>query len=1016
MANFEKYDLWNLAIAETLYSEELSGQPAYLDVDDEALEALAEVLSVDAALARDQLLDAVRATLGFPKFPTKSLFADHSLRLRRWRRLSRQEQHPEAPPVLGLLAVAVLAAEQMGAEGGFTGFYKNFCTLLGAEANANNVATVMDSYPAVALEYWAALEWWLTRHDGHRGLPTAYSLTHRYVGLPMSQAIVRQADRRRLPRMFSNFGLPPGYAMSASDMEGLFNQWIQREPCPVSNSLKQLWRKQDLRARISDVVAQELQAWTGRVEEMAGEVPQGQQIRLIGLLVEGLTTRLDLTLGVAHSVHEVLELKADVGGERTALRFLPSPGHLHQLDYTQQVALDQVISGLLKLQDDTAEHEYTRKPRRVIPLRFDDAQAAFVESERVQLAEPSLVLVHDVTGLVAEVDQFLAGVARPGYRKHSASTRGIPAGWVLFSEVEVMLRADDQTAKKFNELVPLASSQLSMHGGFKLPGRLQKWSSKVPPEIRAISQNSPDLRVTLTEDRGEEDQEALILHDWAASSGALFIDLAKLDLADGDYRLELFEGNSKSPTQQRELRLRSSNTVDAVSWFHAPRLWYNFTDSGPFALLAASSAPEAFSGQRIVDGPFTSIASGSARDKKATSKVWWQPKTADSQPQKVLVPVLEVAKNSCLYTGAHRWELPTYYGKATTKYIDGVCSTCGSVRRYPAWIPSNFGKTVSHHHATPLVVVADLEPVSVESICTWDDAFDAVMHVGGGNYGWLERIGLQTGGTQLHVHAFVRALEALGFIAVERDLSASPVRWELSPRYLTELSTGELLLTGEWRASAVEQLRAVLAGSRARVEETRQKDGLTLYTVHDLKAEAIAGLADELEATYVPNAAIRMVSILPSLSEVGQSLRRVPVVSAKRVEQFEVPTSSWVPAMHMEAPGAYRLDSGMGRSTVYRSMADVERGVAAPTSTYLAKHLAAQLHEKPLLAYKAVDRLLLVPRGAELPGLYERAAVLSGGRLPGLGKITIAAGSMNASIYHDVSQDIADALYSLLSN
>lgn len=1018
MSGFLEYDRWNVAIADTLYSAEMAGLPAYLDLDEEALAALADALGIQADVATEQLLAAVRATVTFPSAPTKHLMQLHTQRLRSWRRLARIQEHPEPPPVLGMLAVAVLAAQGMGAEGGFPGFYKTFCALLGVKPTKANLATMEDSYRAVALEYWLALESWLSKHDGHHGLPTAYSLKHRYVGLAMSQAIVRQADRRRLPRMFSSFGLPPGYAMSASDMEGLLDQWIRRDPCPVSAPLRQLWKTADLRLRIADVAAQELQAWTGVVEESGPDTSGAQQIRLVALLVDGLTTRLDLTLGLSYGEKTSLELEAAVqtGGAAT-LRFIPSPGHLHQLDYTQDVALDRVMAGVLTLRTADSTREYIRKPRRIIPLRFDDSQAAYVESERVQLAEPSLVLVHDVGKFVGDVEAVLSKVARPGYRKHGAQTKDVPAGWVLFSEVEVMLRADDSVAKQFNELVPLASSQLSMHGGFKLPGRLQKWSSLVPPEIRAISQNSTSLRVVLSAEQADEESSVAEILSWSSDSGALFIDTSKAELTDGDYRLELFEGTSKTPTQQRELRLRSSDNVDAVAWFHAPRLWYNFGASGDYAVLSASPAPSDSMAICVVDGSLTLGGTTLSVSQQAPDGLWWHASETLAPVQHVDVPVLAVAKNSCLYTGAHYLEYPPFLGRVTSKYIDGVCRNCGLVRRSPAWIPrGGHGTGRTAGQVTAAVVISELDPVTVGEVASWDDAFDAVMHTGGGAYGWLERIGLQTGGTQLHVHGLVKALESLGSLGVERDSLAVPQRWEVAPRYLTGLSTGELMLTGEWRISAVERLCELLGDLDAELVEEHTGDGLTLRHVRGLDASDIDTVASQTEATYVPGAGASMLSVLPRLSEVAKSLQRVAVVGAKRIERFAVESAGWVSASHLEAPGSYRLDSGMGRSTVFRSADDVARGLSAPTTSYLAKHLAAQQFGRPLLSYRRPEQTLLVPRGAQLPGLYERAAVLCGGKLPASAQVTKGGTKIRASAYRGVPAEFADALYSLFLN
>jgi len=83
---------------------------------------------------------------------------------------------------------------------------------------------------------------------------------------------------------------------------------------------------------------------------------------------------------------------------------------------------------------------------------------------------------------------------------------------------------------------------------------------------------------------------------------------------------------------------------------------------------------------------------------------------------------------------------------------------------------------------------------------------------------------------------------------------------------------------------------------------------------------------------------------------------------------------------------------------------------AAATSTVqLSKHAAALiLKEQPLLAYNKATEELKVPLGADLPGLYGRAAVLASGLLP-----VVTGGQLT---YQHVPADLAGHLAHLLAN
>jgi hypothetical protein len=68
---------------------------------------------------------------------------------------------------------------------------------------------------------------------------------------------------------------------------------------------------------------------------------------------------------------------------------------------------------------------------------------------------------------------------------------------------------------------------------------------------------------------------------------------------------------------------------------------------------------------------------------------------------------------------------------------------------------------------------------------------------------------------------------------------------------------------------------------------------------------------------------------------------------------------------------------------VLRTQADCDQDKMATTTVQLSKHAAALIQkERPLMAYNRATEELTVPLGADLPGLYGRAAVLCSGFLP----------------------------------
>ena len=102
----------------------------------------------------------------------------------------------------------------------------------------------------------------------------------------------------------------------------------------------------------------------------------------------------------------------------------------------------------------------------------------------------------------------------------------LPAGWVLIENVQLYAIPQDVKHVDLHALVPLTTAQLNFAGGLKMPGRIRKFSSLQPPEIRAAVAEAEKMTVTITS-LGDESEE---LHRWTESANAMVIPLNGLDL------------------------------------------------------------------------------------------------------------------------------------------------------------------------------------------------------------------------------------------------------------------------------------------------------------------------------------------------------------------------------------------------------------------------------------------------------------------------------------------------------
>lgn len=1020
--SWELYLRWNNAICETLFTEDQAGLPVYLDMDDDVLASVSRRLSVAPECAHE-LADVVRATLVLERAQS-DVFGEHVRRLASWRRSlserqSSRERALSPPPVVALLAVFALAAETMGSDDSYAvhAYYPRLAEVLHVDSQTGK-DNLQHAYRSTAEELWRGLNDWLTLADGRYGVPTAYALTHRYVGLPLSQALIRAADRRHLTRMFRQFGLPPGSDLPPADMERMLDIWLQQVPCPASKNLQGLWQRAGARGRIAEIAATELLNWNSAMEP-GDDVSLGRttgDVRLIAQLRSFPKADLQLSflaaLRAGSSPDELRVLSAEGS---PLLDTVPLAGGSVRPRSAADIDPKSLVEGVLHLADPRTEVETKRHPRRLVPLRRDERVNAFVECERVQLGEDFLLLVKDEGPLLTKANHFLQTFARPGFRTLTKAP-GLPHGWVLIKDVQVLAAPPHEPKHNdLNALVPIISAQLTIAGGLKLPGNLRKWSSLCPPEIRAISQLGGELKLTLTR-ANLESGDAGESRMWQSDSGVLLVDLADQDLEDGDYDLELL--GDGTALQRSVVRLRSSDSHDRWSWETAPSLGYNL--GNPLRALAAERAGKT-TGTLVRGSSWPHEAHTPVAAKQPVGKGWW---STANRPERKATPIVIASPDpkSCIVTGAHYMQLPPtpVHGQPNGPMTTGTCTKCGLVKRYPAWPRrSRWRKdqdSVAVDHRDRVANVSKAQPHEVSH----DDALDALVHLGGGAAASLDRVASQVDPSALAVDSFRRGLEVLGHIDIVRDERLDVAVWAVGPPCVLEASDGSFFLSGAWSyagRSALETAVEDQGGKYTYIENHRQ--GPTTWFIEDLTIEQIDGVIAAMDWSgllpsgmapgIVPRAASAVLSALPPLGSVADALHRVPMPGARRTERFDVTSATWEPVHTAGSPGAYRLESSFRTVYIFRSESDLDQHAGTIGTAQLVKHLEAHRMGRPLLGYYPKAQQLVVPLGADLPGLYGRAAVFNSGQLPGLSR------KKQLLVYSDIPEAFASRLADLFA-
>jgi Arc/MetJ family transcription regulator len=1024
-----EYDRWNEALTGLIYSGDSAFEPVYLDLDDEFLQRAAERLGLDGDPARVQetLAQAVRQTLllGLSNSGVSALAA-HTSRLRRWRAMRRESSAGSAspPPVVALLAAFTRAAELMGRDEQYTGraYFPRLYQLLNIEpADEGRIASAFRNETEA---YWRALNDWLESHDGALGEPTAEALGYRYIGLPMSQALIRKADRQSLTGMFFDEDLEPGLRLTPDDMAALLKPWLTSGG--GTTSLRSIWKSATARKLLIESAIQALVQWPGDPPPRPpGEPLLVRPPRLTARLARsGLgKARLDISFvlrGVVsgpRSLGQTWEVRSSPDDPSPLIDLVQLTDKFAAPALAGQVDGASLVSGQFRLRSASADVApavtVSRRPQPIVVLSRLEEAALYVEVDHAHLGETHLVLVNEAATKPNgqprfALDSLLQQIAQPGFTR-LAEVAGLPAGWSLYRDVVIMAR-HTLTDLALDVLRPDQTSVLTVSGGLRMPGHAQRWSAFVPLTIRGIAHDHEDVTLTLT--HLDDSGEYVPAHVWQASAAEVVGTTDGLHLAHGRYRVELGSSRESTPLASVSFQLCSSadprvrTSEDRLRYWLEPVPRASRQSAQMPGELAASHAgvPTPDNGAGSAGTWVTgAVAEGGAPAGEPAERVpgppWWKMEPA-TDPTFVLAE--PAPPDSCAITGMHREVIETH---VSGKRDRGVCQGCGRVRMYSA-NPRSKRKTGEDAQAPALPHLQALGDVAERSPVGGADLLDALVWLGAGSGPQLAQMVRQADDSALSVHEVTGALESLGHLDIARTAGdPSPGAWSVSARCLAETHDGGWLLVGNWDVASTAALAELVteAGGSYRVAEDQW---IPRRSVYGLLSDQVATLAQAAGSTLAAASGQRILDLLRPVREVAAALPRTSAEGIYNAEWFNVAAASWTRVETINQPGAYRVRTGFVTRYLFRDSADVDRQEAARVSAPFAKHAAAS--SRPLLAYDQTSRTVLVPIGAELPGLYGRAIALFSGQPPA----RVQGSALLA--YEDVPPEAAAQLLDLL--
>lgn len=1006
------------AICEQFFVENNADRPLYLDIEQDVLEACGEKVNASAEDFLQALVDSARQLMSIDNSGTP-VFQQFDRANRRWfrqlidARRSKDGGRVPPPPTIGLLTLFVIPAERMGEDGGKGGahqrYYGPLLELL--EVPEHSEQRFRKSFADVSEDLWRGLNAWLESEDGRYGLPTAFALSHRFVGLPVSQALIRETERRQLRRFFAQFGLQPSYPINDEEMQELLDQWISQIGSPASRQLKRLWGLPENQGQLASIALTELQGWDGHGFEIPanarGAAVPANKCRFF--LVERRTGLFESKLFYGIALRGSKELSSEeflleTSGEPMQIGMRVIREGLLGAE-AQEYSIDpgSILEGRAQLRG--PELERTRLPRKFVPLEFDELGGVWLEVDSIELGETYRVLVEEdfLSSVAPLLDRMTTGVWQ---QQHFPS---IPTGWMVLDGVQfATLPPEDSFPSgdyQFSGLQARPAKRTILTGGLRLPGRIVRYSSLALPTVSVVSDDDEPLILKISSrDLIEGQREQFDIGPYLPPFNVPLSD--HLD-REGDYEILLSAG--AKPLQSITLRLRSSNEPDNQGW----ESFRNLAHGLPDVLWPLRARPAEELETIIANGAFVS---GPTIDAEIVSPEvlvsFTEPETFVKPARAVRLP--EVTSGSCVFTGAHHFHLPEFdSSKYTRGWMWGSCKQCGLRKRFPAnpKFAERLAKRSQQQAPVKVVAPEQDEPQAQIDSESWvvppvsmDAAVDAIVYLGQGSVHTARQIARKVNDSALFAHDFIRAIEQIALVDIEHSDLDGPQGFELAPATLTTTAEGTLFVAGGWSQASKEELRVVVEGMGG-VWEEYESEGFRLEQVRGLELSDVEeGLGSG--GVFVDRAGLKLAERLPTLSAVGAALPRVAFMPSPSTTVFTPEEAKWVNAsIATEWPGAYS-EQGYATQYRFRSQSDIELGSAAIADPYTVKHLGVLEWGKTLLSFDPRESELAVPLGCDLPGLYGRAAVLESGVLP--------ERRGNRTVYSGISEYVAELLMNKL--
>ena len=985
----EKYAEVNAALNDYFFSGRFEMQPVYLDLEDEAESELTRALGVEQDELKNFIGSCVARSL---RIDRGDPYINQENWLKGWSKTDRRTP----PPFTALLCALSIAAERMGADNSFSdsNYYKRLFELFGVKDSTSQ--TKFRTYAKRTEIFWKALNSWLIENDSMLGISTAQSLMRgwKYASYALSQALVRDADRKRFTSLFEIHNFLPGDSVSETYMNLCIDEWMSIDgPTGPTMQLRRLWAIDDIRERVAVAAIDALETWKAS-PDIYLERSRNAKFRWLLSFISFPRKQASLSLAVTRGGQEEFLQASTVSAQEETELFLErwSDTDIYILGPNKSIDLGILLLQPKEFTGEKSGNFYKYEEKPIVPLKRSSDGPFYEEVFRASLFEEHAILCHG--NWLEKVEKHLSNCAHPDYEVLAPSDmRGIPESWYILRKVEIF-RADENASDNLHVLNPIGSSiDIKCSNGLKLDTH-RTWHTDARPTLKSTT-GMLDCTIKIVREQFDEMKEDLV-------SSNIFNDFTEigLDSLDLSPRTDLRATITKGKiTRETSFSLRSADIPRPL--FGKKRIFHPFMEDEQLSFEASHIDSGSQNG---LEGCFIHGDFGKLNVKTGIDLINYEQKEIPEGSHEISPEIewksspdgTQKIRESCIIRGIHEWVVPPYKkgdNRFEIKIIE--CKHCSA--RYlrsskearkinkQMW---QGGRPVRRVQAKKEEMVetnqskADFNSNS-DDLISPDTIYDGLCYLGRGTWRDFQRIASRASQDPWFPSSFANDLFSLGHLEAQNAFHSTMSDWSVPPPVLVVKRNNQGYLAGFHSKTLLERIDAALIQNGAQHEFISAPEQVTVHQWTDIAGidieTQLKGIKDPYDrpVTAVRDLDVIIANKLPTLDKIWECGQPMHVEKLNNLAKFDVHQVKWVRMNTLQGPGAYRVGLH-GTRYIYRDTNDTTRQVGYRA----AKILAARAENIQLHKYDPVTNQFTATLGVDPPSLFARALVVSSGTLP----------------------------------